>query len=158
MYITIIYNGNIDSNDSIDWIDLKTTTIKLRKNIFFIYILIVILQYNNKEMGLTKSEIFTEEQNNIAVFAKAIGHPARVAILQHLIKINSCICGDLVEEIGLAQPTISQHLKELKNIGIIKGNIEGTSVCYCIDQTNWSKMKNMIQTFLNQDFQKANCC
>lgn len=109
-------------------------------------------------MGLTKSEIFTEEQNNIAVFAKAIGHPARVAILQHLIKINSCICGDLVEEIGLAQPTISQHLKELKNIGIIKGNIEGTSVCYCIDQTNWSKMKNMIQTFLNQDFQKANCC
>ena len=85
-------------------------------------------------MGLTKTEIFTTEQNTIAQMAKALGHPARIAILQHLIKINSCICGDLVDEIGLAQPTISQHLKELKNAGLIKGNIEGTSVCYCIDQ------------------------
>jgi len=87
-------------------------------------------------MGLTKSEIFTEQQNQISLIAKAFGHPARVAILQHLFKINSCICGDLVNEIGLAQPTISQHLKELKNIGLIKGNIEGTSICYCIDQDN----------------------
>jgi len=109
-------------------------------------------------MGLTKSEIFTEEQNSIALIAKAIGHPARVAILQHLIKINACICGDLVEEIGLAQPTISQHLKELKNIGIIKGNIEGTSVCYCIDQANWEKMKILLSKFLNQDFNKTSCC
>ena len=68
-------------------------------------------------MGLVKSEIFTAQQNSLANFAKAFGHPARVAILQHLFKINSCICGDLVNEIGLAQPTISQHLKELKNIG-----------------------------------------
>jgi len=84
-------------------------------------------------MGLTKSEIFTEEQNQIATIAKAFAHPARVAILQHIINSNTCICGDLVEEIGLAQATISQHLRELKNIGLIKGNIEGTSVCYCID-------------------------
>jgi ArsR family transcriptional regulator, arsenate/arsenite/antimonite-responsive transcriptional repressor len=109
-------------------------------------------------MGLTKTEIFTDEQNSIALLAKVIGHPARVAILQHLIKINSCICGDLVDEIGLAQPTISQHLKELKNIGIIKGNIEGTSVCYCIDQTNWQKMKTLLSNFMNQDFQKTDCC
>ena len=87
-------------------------------------------------MGLAKSEIFTAEQNEIANFAKAFGHPARVAILQHLFKINSCICGDLVNEIGLAQPTISQHLKELKHLGLIKGTIDGTSVCYCIDAVN----------------------
>ena len=74
-------------------------------------------------MGITKSEIFTQQQNQIAAFAKVFGHPARVAILQHLFKINTCICGDLVEEIGLAQPTISQHLRELKNLGLIKGSI-----------------------------------
>ena len=85
-------------------------------------------------MGLTKTEKFTDQQNEIALIAKAMGHPARVAILQHLFKINTCICGDLVEEIGLAQPTISQHLKELKQVGLIQGTIEGTSICYCINQ------------------------
>ncbi|GGF62209.1 ArsR/SmtB family transcription factor [Wenyingzhuangia marina] len=109
-------------------------------------------------MGLVKTEIFTDDQNEIAVLAKALGHPARVAILQHLFKINSCVCGDLVHEIGLAQATISQHLKELKNLGLIKGNIEGTSVCYCIDNTNWSKMKEVLFLFLNQDLSKENCC
>ena len=95
-------------------------------------------------MGLTKSEIFTEQQNQLANLAKVLGHPARIAILQHLIKLNSCICGDLVEEIGLAQPTISQHLKELKSAGIIKGNIEGTSVCYCINPEKWQYIKEML--------------
>ncbi len=110
-------------------------------------------------MGLTKTEIFSAQQNEIALFAKVFGHPARVAILQHLFKINSCICGDLVDEIGLAQPTISQHLKELKNIGLIKGNIEGTSVCYCIDYEKWSKMKGIVQEFLNQDILgPSDCC
>ncbi|WP_179346484.1 ArsR/SmtB family transcription factor [Winogradskyella ursingii] len=110
-------------------------------------------------MGLTKTEIFSEQQNQISNIAKAFGHPARVAILQHLFKINSCICGDLVEEIGLAQPTISQHLKELKKIGLIKGNIEGTSICYCIDRENWVKMKTVLSVFLDQDLnEKANCC
>jgi DNA-binding transcriptional ArsR family regulator len=110
-------------------------------------------------MGLTKTEIFTDQQNKIATVAKAFGHPARVAILQHLFKTNTCICGDLVDEIGLAQPTISQHLKELKNLGLIKGNIEGTSVCYCIDTENWSQMKTVISQFLNQDLQdKSQCC
>ena len=123
-------------------------------------LLIVILQYNNiRAMGLTKTEIFSTEQNEISKMAKAFGHPARVAIIQYLFKINSCICGDLVDEIGLAQPTISQHLKELKNTGLIKGNIEGTSICYCIDKDNWSHMKTVISEFLNQDLnENNNCC
>jgi len=89
-------------------------------------------------MGLTKSEIFSDKQNKLAGMMKALAHPARVAIIQHLIKANACICGDLVDELGLAQPTISQHLKELKNAGLIQGTIEGTSVCYCIDPKAWN--------------------
>ncbi|MDQ0477317.1 helix-turn-helix transcriptional regulator [Chryseobacterium sp. MDT2-18] len=110
-------------------------------------------------MGSSKTEKFTEEQNKIALFAKVFGHPARVAILQHLFKINSCICGDLVNEIGLAQPTISQHLKELKILGLIKGTVEGTSVCYCINNENWLAMKTVITEFLNQDLtENQDCC
>ncbi|RSK39681.1 ArsR/SmtB family transcription factor [Mangrovimonas spongiae] len=110
-------------------------------------------------MGLAKSELFTDKQNQIAQLAKVFGHPARVAILEHLFKINSCVCGDLVNEIGLAQPTISQHLKELKHLGLIQGTIEGTSVCYCINTTNWIKMKQLLNAFLDQDVNNAsNCC
>ncbi|PNQ73071.1 transcriptional regulator [Hanstruepera neustonica] len=111
-------------------------------------------------MGITKSEIFTETQNEIALLAKAFGHPARVAIIQYLFKINACVCGDLVNEIGLAQPTISQHLKELKQLGIIKGTVEGTSVCYCIDQTKWQTIKEVLGSFLDMDNCNANtsCC
>jgi len=109
-------------------------------------------------MGLTKTEIFTTTQNETALFAKVFGHPARVAILEHLFKINTCVCGDLVKEIGLAQPTISQHLKELKNLGLIQGNVEGTSVCYCINEKTWHKMKKVMLQFLNQDLQKIDCC
>lgn len=109
-------------------------------------------------MGLVKTEMFSDKQNEIALFAKVFGHPARVAILQHLFEINSCVCGDLVNEIGLAQPTISQHLKELKNLGLIKGNVEGTSVCYCIHTENWIQMKEVMTQFLNQDITKADCC
>jgi DNA-binding transcriptional ArsR family regulator len=109
-------------------------------------------------MGLTKSEIFTDTQNEIANLAKAFAHPARVAILNHLFKSNTCICGDLVNEIGLAQPTISQHLKELKNLDLIKGNIEGTSVCYCINEEKWSAMKSVLTHFLNQDLNLTTTC
>jgi DNA-binding transcriptional ArsR family regulator len=109
-------------------------------------------------MGLAKTEIFTDLQNEIARYAKVFGHPARVAILEHLYKIDTCVCGDLVQEIGLAQPTISQHLKELKYLGLIKGQVEGTSVCYCIDAENWAKMKDVMFKFLNQDVSKSNCC
>ncbi|UOB17484.1 ArsR/SmtB family transcription factor [Abyssalbus ytuae] len=110
-------------------------------------------------MGLAKTEIFTDEQNQIAIFSKAFGHPARVAILQQLFKMDSCYCGDLVEDIGLAQPTVSQHLKELKNLGLIKGNVEGTSVCYCIDRENWLKMKEVMNLFFDQDVpDHPECC
>jgi DNA-binding transcriptional ArsR family regulator len=109
-------------------------------------------------MGLAKTEIFTEEQNQIALFAKAFGHPARVKILEQLFKLDACVCGDLVAEIGLAQPTISQHLKELKNLGLIKGNVEGTSVCYCIHKENWTAMKEVMAQFLDQDLRTSEGC
>jgi len=88
-------------------------------------------------MGVTRSDLFTEQQNEFAKLAKALAHPARIAIIEHLIQTNACINGDLVQELGLAQATISQHLRELKEVGIIQGNIEGTSVSYCIDPVNW---------------------
>lgn len=110
-------------------------------------------------MGLAKTEIFTDNQNEIALFAKAFGHPARVSILQYLFKIDSCVCRDIVDEIGLAQPTISQHLKELKQLGLIKGNVEGTSVCYCINEEKWAAMKSLLSEFLNQDAtNNPSCC
>lgn len=109
-------------------------------------------------MGLAKTELFTTEQNKLASLLKALAHPARIAILQHIIQSNTCICGDLVTEIGLAQPTISQHLKELKNSGLIKGTIEGTSVCYCIDKQNWNIARELINSFFNQNSNSADCC
>jgi predicted transcriptional regulator len=107
-------------------------------------------------MGLTKSQIFTEEQNELARFAKVLGHPARIAILEHITKQNSCICNDLVQEIGLAQATISQHLRELKNIGIIQGTIEGTSVCYCINLEKWDEMQQKLAGLFTNI--SSNCC
>lgn len=103
-------------------------------------------------------EKYSVEQKQIALYAKAFSHPARVAILDYLFKIKTCICGDIVDEIGLAQSTISQHLKELKNAGLIKGTIEGTSVCYCIDIENWKKMKQVMEGFLDQDLLENKCC
>lgn len=108
-------------------------------------------------MGITKTEIFTSEQNRLANLLKALAHPARIAIIQHLIKAEHCICGDLVEELGLAQATISQHLKELKNIGIIKGCVEGTSVCYCIDEKVWQQVKKEFESFFISYQAKAEC-
>ncbi|MEI6949900.1 metalloregulator ArsR/SmtB family transcription factor [Paraflavisolibacter sp. H34] len=109
-------------------------------------------------MGVTKSEIFTKEQNQLAQLMKALAHPARIAILQELIKVNACINSDLVEELGLAQATISQHLKELKNAGLIKGSVEGTSVCYCIDEENWKLCKEQIEAFFVAYKPKGSCC
>lgn len=113
-------------------------------------------------MGLSKTEIFTAEQNQLAILFKALAHPARIAILQHMMEANSCICGELVTELGLAQATISQHLKELKNAGLIKGTIEGVSVCYCINPVAWGLLQAQLGTFiaefqLNVDDSK-NCC
>ncbi len=96
-------------------------------------------------MGLTKSQFFDGSQNQIAEFAKAFAHPARVAIIQELAKRKSCICGDLIDVLPLSQSTISQHLKELKRIGIIKGRVDGPRICYCIDQENWDQAKSMFE-------------
>lgn len=110
-------------------------------------------------MGTTKSQIFNDKQNKIAQYAKVLGHPARVAILQELFKLNACFCGSLVDLIGLAQPTISQHLKELKNAGLVKGTIEGTSVCYCINEDGWSHMQEVLGAFIGKSMaDKEDCC
>lgn len=107
-------------------------------------------------MGITKTQIFTEQQNDLAQFFKVLGHPARVAILQYISKQNSCICNDLVEEIGLAQATISQHLKELKSIDLLKGEVAGKSMCYCINVERWTAIQKLLNTFFNNT--KSNCC
>ena len=109
-------------------------------------------------MGVTKTENYTESQVELAQMIKVLGHPARIAILQSIIKAKSCVCGTLVTEIGLAQSTISQHLKELKSIGLIQGTIEGTSVCYCIHKENWKKLNNELITLFNSAEFDDNCC
>jgi DNA-binding transcriptional ArsR family regulator len=109
-------------------------------------------------MGLTKSEMFTDKQNRLAQMMKALAHPARIAIIQHLVKAQACICGDLVDELGLAQATISQHLKELKNAGLIQGTIEGTSVCYCIDRKVWLQYRKEFDAFFVTLTMNENCC
>src|SRR5476649_2827921 len=109
-------------------------------------------------MGLTKTEIFTEEQNRLATMLKALAHPARIAILQQIMNANACICGDLCDELGLAQATISQHLKELKNAGLIQGTIEGVSVCYCIEPKAWKLLNNELSTFFGQYKEPESCC
>jgi DNA-binding transcriptional ArsR family regulator len=108
-------------------------------------------------MGATKTEHFTEKQNQIATIAKALGHPARIAIIEYLLKVNECICGDIVNELPLAQPTVSQHLKELKNAGLIKGNIEGNSVCYCIDENTFALVKDYFSNIISV-VQDQKCC
>ena len=108
-------------------------------------------------MGATRSEIFTTRQNKLAQMMKALAHPARIAIIQHLAKSNACICGDIVNELGLAQATISQHLKELKNVGLIKGNVEGASICYCIDERTWNTFKKEFEMFFVA-YNPKSCC
>lgn len=109
-------------------------------------------------MGATKTEHFTSEQNAIAVLAKALGHPARIAIVEYLLSVNECICGDIVNELPLAQPTVSQHLKELKNAGLIKGNIEGNAICYCIDENAITKLQEYFGNISSMLKTKNGCC
>lgn len=109
-------------------------------------------------MGVTKSELFSAKKNKLALLFKVLAHPARLAILQYIINQEACICNDLVEELGLAQATISQHLKELKNSGLIKGTIEGKSVCYCIDQEVWNEVFQEFKLFFDQKTDAGTCC
>ena len=107
-------------------------------------------------MGLTKTQIFSEKQNELADVFRVLANPARIAILEYLARQRACICNDIVEEIGLAQPTVSQHLKELKGIGFIKGEIDGKKVCYCIDLEQWNYAQDLLNNFFNNT--KNNCC
>jgi ArsR family transcriptional regulator, arsenate/arsenite/antimonite-responsive transcriptional repressor len=109
-------------------------------------------------MGASKTEHFTDNQNQLANMAKALGHPARIAIIEYLLKAPGCICGDIVNELPLAQPTVSQHLKELKNAGLIKGSIEGTAICYCIDETAIALLQQYFSTMAVALENKNNCC
>ena len=106
-------------------------------------------------MAVAKKNLFTEEENRIADLAKAIAHPARVSILLYLIKKNSCVCGDIVDELPLSQSTVSQHLKELKRVGILQGEIEGTKTCYCINAEVWMEMGDLFSG-LTEKFK--GCC
>ena len=107
-------------------------------------------------MGTTKSFEFTAKDNRLAKYAKSLAHPARIAILQILIKRQACMCGGIVEEIPLSQSTVSQHLKELKDAGLIKGDIDGSKVCYCIDEKEWKIAKDSINKLF--DSFTGNCC
>lgn len=108
-------------------------------------------------MGLTKTEEFTLEQNELAAMAKALGHPARIAILQFLIQRNSCMCGDIVDELPLSQSTVSQHLQELKKVGLIQGSIDGPRICYCIEPKAWQRLKSNLNE-LFESFKNISCC
>ena len=110
-------------------------------------------------MGLTKTEFFTESQNKTALLLKALAHPARVAIVEHLLKTRTCVCGDIVSELPLAQATVSQHLKELKNAGIIKGTVEGNAVCYCLDERAIEYLSGYFSNLqAGVKSQQSNCC
>ncbi len=108
-------------------------------------------------MGKTKSNAFTSAQNRLAETAKALGHPARIAILQYLAAKKSCFCGDIVDELPLSQSTVSQHLKALKSSGLIKGDIDGVSVCYCINEDAWANLTQQLQAFMQTPADKS-CC
>jgi ArsR family transcriptional regulator len=110
-------------------------------------------------MGASKSDFFSLTQNSTANWFKALSHPARIAIVEYLMRVNSCVCGDIVDELPLAQPTVSQHLKELKSAGIIKGTIEGNSVCYCLNMETLAQIQLFINTLTESVAKnKLNCC
>ena len=110
-------------------------------------------------MGVTKTFGFSDEINDMAIVFKALGHPARMAIVEYLVKQKECVCGDIVNELPLAQATISQHLRELKTAGIIKGTIEGTSICYCLNLDLLKKLKVTIKSWILDDnaFEEKKC-
>lgn len=110
-------------------------------------------------MRVSQKNQYTVAQQEVAMLLKALGHPARVAIIEHLLKVNACICGDIVSVLPLAQPTVSQHLKELKNAGLIKGSIEGNTICYCIDEKGIEKLEQYFSLFASQLIkQEEDCC
>jgi DNA-binding transcriptional ArsR family regulator len=109
-------------------------------------------------MGASKTADYAAMEMDLARYSKALSHPARVAILQLLQERKTCICGDIVEDLPIAQSTVSQHLKELKHSGLIKGEIDGTSVCYCIDESEWKKATQLLRSFFEGFELNGNTC
>ncbi|MBX7181371.1 MAG: metalloregulator ArsR/SmtB family transcription factor [Bacteroidia bacterium] len=109
-------------------------------------------------MGASKSDHFSSRHNRLAAMAKALSHPARVAILERVLQSDSCICGDIVDDLPLAQPTVSQHLKEMKNAGLIKGRISGNSICYCADFETLQELNVFLKEVMNKSSQQNNTC
>lgn len=110
-------------------------------------------------MGITKTIDYTRTELDIAKYAKAMAHPARIAIIQLLLKKQACVCGAIVDELPISQSTVSQHLKELKEVGLIKGEIDGTSMCYCLDEKEWSKASSLLFDLFNKvSVNKDKCC
>lgn len=107
-------------------------------------------------MGVSKTDLFDQKQNEVAAVAKVLAHPARVAILQYISRQDACICSDLVAETGLAQATISQHLSEIKKVGLLQGNFQGKNLCYCIDKQRWEDLQELFHSFFTQI--KQQCC
>jgi DNA-binding transcriptional ArsR family regulator len=127
--------------------------------IIFIFKINRNIAINIPHMGATKADEFTVKDNRLAKYAKALSHPARIAILRLLLKKQACICGDIVDELPLSQSTVSQHLKELKAAGLIKGDIEGTRVCYCIDEKEWKQAGKVLQElFAAYEAFASKCC
>lgn len=110
------------------------------------------------KMGLTKTANFTDRQNQLAQMLKALAHPARIAIIDHLLNANQCITGDLVEVTGLSQATTSQHLRELRDVGLLKGTIDGTAMNYCINQAKWKEFSAILKTFFIDVKFDETCC
>lgn len=109
-------------------------------------------------MGASKTETYSESELQLAKFAKALSHPARIAILQLLIQKQACMCGDIVDELPIAQSTVSQHLRELKSAGLIKGEIEGPAVCYCINETAWTHAQQTLGKLFGSLKETSRCC
>lgn len=101
-------------------------------------------------MVKSKTQQIELEYNHLADYAKALSHPARIKILKVLTERNSCICGEIVEALPLSQSTVSQHLKELKRVGLIKGDIEGPRTCYCVNQDGLSQAKSMFSDLFSE--------
>lgn len=109
-------------------------------------------------MAIHKKEAFGQDEQELAVLAKAMAHPARIAILKELARRNTCICGEIVEVLPLAQSTVSQHLKELQQAGLIQGTVEGAKSCYCINRETFQRFEQMLESFFTSTTANQQCC
>lgn len=113
---------------------------------------------NLSHMSTNKKEAFTQEEQELAELAKALAHPARIAILKELARRNVCICGEIVEVLPLAQSTVSQHLKELQQAGLIKGSVDGVKSCYCINYEAFKRFEGILEKFFRITENSQGCC